>query len=80
MVGAGTLHASAAILNTTPEIAAADNNADLAANVCAALNYVTNRADHVKIQAEVLVTGKRFPADLDEDAFILGSIHVLSSC
>ena len=45
LVGAGTLHPVAAVLETAPDVAAADNDGYLYACVDALLDDVTDRAD-----------------------------------
>ena len=75
IVCTGTLHLTAAILDTTPEVPAADNNADLCTNINALFDYVTNRADYVKIQSELFVTSQCFTADFNENTLILRCIH-----
>ena len=76
VVCAGALHFAAAVLNAAPEVAAADDNADLAAFLIALFDYVTYRPDHIKIQAEMLIPCKRFAADLDQHALIFRCSHI----
>ena len=76
VVCAGALHFAAAVLNAAPEVATADDNADLAAFLIALFDYVTYRPDHIKIQAEMLIPCKRFAADLDQHALIFRCSHI----
>ena len=64
MVGTGTLHTVAAVLQAAPEIAAAHNNADLNTHGHRLLDHITHLADDVKIQAPVGSTGQSFAGDL----------------
>ena len=76
VVGAGALHLAAAVLGAPPEVAAADHQAHLDAHVQALLDDVANPADHLKIQAGVLVASQSLAADLQQHALINRLCHI----
>ena len=69
MVGAGAFHALA-VFDAAPEVAAADDDADFAAEAHRFGDRFDDAVDHVVVEAETGFTGQRFAADLDEHAFI----------
>ena len=75
MIRPGPLHPVAAVLDAAPEVAAADNNADLHARLHTLLDHVADTADHIKIQAPVGVAGQRLAADLQQDAPVFRLVH-----
>ena len=72
-VGADTLDLAVAVLDAAPEVAAADDDADLGARFHAALDLFANGRDKGKVIACFLLGGKRLAADLDEDSLIRNS-------
>ena len=76
MVGPGALHPAAAILDATPEVASAYHQAHLNAKRHAFLDNVADLADHLKIQAGMLLTGQRLAADLQQHALVHWFFHV----
>ena len=72
MVGAGALHVAAAVLGAAPEVAAADDHADLHAELAAFLNRVAHAGDHIEIQTGLLLAGQSLTADLEQNAVIFG--------
>ena len=77
MVCARALHLAAAVLDAAPEVAAADHDADLHTGRHTLLDHVAHAADDVEIQSAVRVSGQRFAADLQKDAFIFWFAHNL---
>ena len=61
--------------SATPKIAAADNNADLAALFVAFFDHIAYRTDDIKVQAEMLIARKGLAADLDQYALIFLCFH-----
>ena len=81
VVGTDPDHLVAAVLDAAPEVAAADNDADLTALLAAFLDHVADRADHIKVQTEMLVARKGLAADLDQYALVFLCFHAPhSSC
>ena len=70
VVRPNALHPVAAVLQTAPEVAAAHYNADLQAVLNAPLNNVAHLTDDLEVQAAMCVAGKRFSADLQQDASV----------
>ena len=79
VVGTGTLNVTLAVLHAPPEVAAADDNADLHAHVHALLDDVRHLTQHLKVQAEVLLARQCLAADLQQHPFILRFVHCSSS-
>ena len=75
VVRASALHLAAAVLYAAPEVAAADNNADLAALFVAFFDHIAYRTDDIKVQAEMLIARKGFAANLDQYALIFLCFH-----
>ena len=75
MIGAGAFHFSSAVSHAAPEISAADDNAHLNAHIHALLHHIAHISNHIKIKAKMFISRKRFPADLQQDSFILGRLH-----
>ena len=67
VVGARAGHFALTVFHAAPEVAAADDDAHLHAQLRARLDNVAHLTDHVKIQSRLLVTGKRLTADLEQD-------------
>ena len=70
-VGADALNPSGAVLDTAPEVSAADDNADLCAFLQAGLHALADGNNKGKIVACTLLTAERFPADLDQNTPVL---------
>jgi len=70
VVGAGALHAVPAVLDAAPEVAAADDDADLHAHVGAGLDGRADPVDDVEVEAAALPAGEGFAADFQKYAFI----------
>ena len=68
MVGARAGHFALAVFHAATEVAAADDDAHLHAQLRARLDDVAHLADHVEIQSRLLITRKRLAADLEQDA------------
>ena len=62
LVGAGALHPVAAVLDATPEIAAADHNRNLRSLICNLFHLFGNLQTSCLIKAKILVSGQRFAA------------------
>ena len=76
MIGAGTLHASAAVLYAAPKVASADNNTDLDAESRAFLDGLCNGIDNVEVKASLLVAGQSLSAYLEQHPFIFRTFHI----
>ena len=72
MVGARAGHLALAVFHAAPEVAAADDDAYLHAQFGAGLDDIAHLPDDAEIQPCLLLTGQRFAADLEQDAFIFG--------
>ena len=76
VVGTGALHlAAAAILGAAPEVAAADDHADLNAHVQTLLDDIADIADHLKVQTAALAAGQSLAADLQQNSLIHRFCH-----
>ena len=58
------------VLNTAPEVAAADNDADLDAHLNAAFHGLADLGHELKIKAGLVITGKSLSAYLDKHSLI----------
>ena len=75
MVGPDPDHPVPAVLDSTPEISAAYDNADLYTQLYTALDNVAHLADHIKIKPSGRVPGQSLAADLQQHTFILRIFH-----
>jgi len=75
MVGPGTLHPVAAVLQATPEITAADHNAYLDAQIHTLFDHVAYAADHVEIQPAACLPCQSLAADLQKHPPVLRFAH-----
>ena len=75
VVGAGTLHPAAAVLDAAPEVAAAHDDADLHAGLDTFLDDVAHAADYIEVEAPVLLARERLAADFQKDPLVLGLCH-----
>ena len=69
VVRSGTIHISGG--TTTPEISAADNNADFCPSINTLFNAGTNFIDHIKIQTSLLIASECFSAQFQNHSFVL---------
>ena len=72
-IGADALDLAVAILDAAPEVAAADDDADLGAHFHAALDGLADRTDKGKVIARFFLGGKGLAADLDKNSLIRNS-------
>ena len=75
VVGARAGHLALAVFHTTPEVAAADDDAHLHTHVRALFDDVAHLGNDVEVEAEVLVARQRLAADLEQHALILELSH-----
>ena len=79
VVGAGALDVALAVFHAAPEVAAANDHADLNAHGAAFLDDVGHPAHHLKVQAKVLVSGQCLAADLQQHPLIFRFVHASRS-
>jgi len=75
MICTHTDHLIAAVLQTTPEVAAAHNDTDLHTHCNSLLDHVADLTDHIKIKTAVCRSGQRFAADLQQYPLVLRLVH-----
>ena len=68
MVGTGPIHIAAGA--PSPEVAAADNEADLDAHFIEFLDCGADRTDGVEVKAVAFIAGEHLAAELEQDSFI----------
>ena len=66
-VGVDALDLSGSVLDAAPEVAAADDDADLGALLGGLFQHLAHGGDEVKVKAGLLLPGQRLTADLDND-------------
>jgi hypothetical protein len=78
----GPLHLAAAVLDAPPEVAAADDQANLDTHIDTLLDGGADFADLLKIQTEAIALSglltQRFTADLQQDALIFQFLQFFS--
>ena len=78
-VGADALDLAGAVLDAAPEVAAADDDADLHALLRRSLDGLADPGDKVEVKAGLLLAGQGLAADFDEYAMIAIFSSSLSS-
>ena len=77
MVGSRALHAVAAVFQATPEVAAADDYADLHALLHTLFDHVAHAADDVKVEPAVRFARQCLAADFQQYPMIFWFAHAI---
>ena len=77
VVGSGALHTVAAVFHAAPEVAAADDDADLHAGFDTLFDHVAHAANHVKVQPAVRVARQCLAADFQQHPMIFWFAHAI---